>query len=239
MVIRLRSPAEIPAVTVVSICGTLNISKKRLLPGEILHLSIRKETRRCQIAVFRRIFHIPHIGCGGVSHRRGKIIRLHDVSLIGQHFPLCGDYRLPGCVRVRHPVVYLIRGAVINMCAVFRQIAPKQLDTGIAARADRLCFQCLRFIGCRHFTRNDVLQIPFQRQTVDQRIAVPQAPHFHAAPVAVRKLCAICITDHHAALLLRRHRKCSLCISCHLIGCSNQRLRGYLCCLSLPGDRCV
>ena len=125
------------------------------------------------------------------------------------------------------------------MCAVFRQIAPKQLDTGIAARADRLCFQCLRFIGCRHFTRNDVLQIPFQRQTVDQRIAVPQAPHFHAAPVAVRKLCAICITDHHTALLLRRHRKCSLCISCHLIGCSNQRLRCHMCCLSLPGDRCV
>ena len=78
-----------------------------------------------------------------------------------------------------------------------------------------------------------------QRQTVDQRIAVPQAPHFHAAPVAVGKLCAVCITDHHTALLLRRHRKCSLCISCHLIGYSNQRLRGYLCCLSLPGDRCV
>ena len=136
--------------------------------------------------------------------RRGrKIIRLYRLSILGQDhsfgFPDRFCCRFLRC----NILVNLITYAVIHICTIFMESAALHLLPGVGSRTDCLRFECFFFVCGWHLTRDNCLQIFFQRKNIDRQKSLFTRPDLKSAAIGRCPALPVDRRDQDSSFLLR------------------------------------
>ena len=137
------------------------------------------------------------------TRRSRKIIRFYRLSILSQDhsfgFPDRFCCRFLRC----NILVNLIAHAVIHICPIFTESAALHLLPGVGSRTDCLRFERFFFVCGWHLTRDNCLQIFFQRKNIDHQKSLFTRPDLKSAAIGRRPALPVDRRDQDSSFLLR------------------------------------